>query len=86
MAASLSHHRQDNAASSLLFTYTAMHGVGLPFARSVFEAFEFSSESFSVVEAQAEPDPSFPTVKFPNPEEKGALVRSKSPYKSKLSR
>lgn len=52
-----------------------MHGVGLPFAQSAFESFGFGSERFSVVEEQSRvPDPNFSTVKFPNPEEKGALV------------
>ncbi|KAL8292012.1 hypothetical protein RQP46_001478 [Phenoliferia psychrophenolica] len=73
MVSSLCHHRLENAQSELLFTYTAMHGVGLPFAKDAFEAFGFGKEQLSVVEEQAQPDPSFPTVKFPNPEEKGAL-------------
>lgn len=50
-----------------------MHGVGLPFALDALDAFGFSRDRVSVVEEQAKPDPDFPTVKFPNPEEKGAL-------------
>jgi phosphomannomutase len=50
-----------------------MHGVGTPFAKRSFEA--FSLPAFTPVEAQVVPDPDFPTVAFPNPEEgKGALV------------
>ena len=66
-----------NSQSSLLFTYTAMHGVGLPFALRAIESFGFSADKhFAVVEDQSRvPDPDFKTVKFPNPEEKGALVR-----------
>ncbi|GAA6010497.1 hypothetical protein JCM11491_006967 [Sporobolomyces phaffii] len=63
-----------NAATPLMFTYTAMHGVGLPFAESAFKSFGFAPTQFSVVEEQSRvPDPDFSTVKFPNPEEQGAL-------------
>lgn len=80
MATSLSRDGPtNNAQSKLLFTYTAMHGVGLPFASRMFDSFGFPKANFSVVEEQAQPDPSFPTVKFPNPEEKGALVGFKTP-------
>lgn len=51
--------------------YTAMHGVGWRTLKDVFEACDFS-EPIAVVE-QRDPDPAFPTVAFPNPEEKGAL-------------
>ena len=51
-----------------------MHGVGLPFVERLMKDFQFPSSSLSIVAAQAKPDPDFPTVKFPNPEEKGALV------------
>ena len=51
--------------------YTAMHGVGWPFASSLFAAAGFTA-IHSVAEQQ-EPDGAFPTVAFPNPEEPGAL-------------
>ncbi|TNY22254.1 phosphoglucomutase 1 [Rhodotorula diobovata] len=73
MVLSLSLHKSTNSSSPLRFTYTAMHGVGLPFATSAFETFGFSPSSLLVVPEQASPDPDFPTVRFPNPEEKGAL-------------
>jgi len=59
-------------SSDLRFVYTPMHGVGLPAMTQCAETLGVSSQ-MTVVEAQAQPDPDFPTVKFPNPEEKGAL-------------
>ncbi|KAJ6261839.1 Phosphoglucomutase-2 [Drechslerella dactyloides] len=54
------------------FVYTAMHGVGLEPAKQVVEILGLQG-GMVIVEEQATPDPDFPTVKFPNPEEKGAL-------------
>ena len=55
------------------FVYTAMHGVGYVFAKRLFHALGFG-EPVPVVE-QVQPDPDFPTVVYPNPEEgEGALV------------
>jgi len=51
--------------------YTAMHGVGWKTLRDVFKICGLA-EPFAV-EEQRDPDPAFPTVAFPNPEEKGAL-------------
>jgi len=51
--------------------YTAMHGVGTETFRSVFHAAGLAEPI--LVDAQAHPDPDFPTVAFPNPEEKGAM-------------
>jgi phosphomannomutase len=51
--------------------YTAMHGVGWEVARRVFATAGFT-EPVPVAE-QSAPDPAFPTVAFPNPEEPGAL-------------
>jgi len=51
--------------------YTAMHGVGHPWAIKAFETFQLQP-FFSVPEQQT-PDYEFSTVPFPNPEEKGAL-------------
>lgn len=47
-----------------------MHGVGHVFVEEAWRQFDF--KPFVPVEAQKLPDPEFPTVKFPNPEEKGA--------------
>ncbi|KAF2819798.1 hypothetical protein CC86DRAFT_128590 [Ophiobolus disseminans] len=56
----------------LRFVYTPMHGVGLPAMIQCVKTLGLASQ-MTVVEAQAQPDPDFPTVQFPNPEEKGAL-------------
>jgi phosphomannomutase len=58
------------------FCYTAMHGVGLAFVRQSFDA--FGLPEFLSVPSQQEPDPAFPTVPFPNPEEAGALDLAKA--------
>ncbi|KAL9062956.1 MAG: hypothetical protein Q9157_008512 [Trypethelium eluteriae] len=54
------------------FVYTPLHGVGLPYLTRAVQD-DNLSDSMTVVSQQAHPDPDFPTVKFPNPEEKGAL-------------
>jgi phosphomannomutase len=53
--------------------YTAMHGVGAATTRRVFTAAGFSP--VHAVAEQDAPDPGFPTVTFPNPEEPGAVDR-----------
>ena len=55
----------------LKIVYTAMHGVGTKTLQRVFHRAGFAS--LILVESQAQPDPDFPTVAFPNPEEAGAL-------------
>ena len=54
----------------LTVAYTAMHGVGADTTRKVFAAAGMAPP-VSVTE-QDRPDPAFPTVAFPNPEEPGA--------------
>ena len=56
---------------SLRIVYTAMHGVGTETLQRVFHKAGFQSPI--LVDAQAAPDPDFPTVAFPNPEEPGAI-------------
>jgi phosphomannomutase len=51
--------------------YTAMHGVGGAVVLRAFEAAGLPAPD--VVAAQFEPDGTFPTVSFPNPEEPGAM-------------
>lgn len=60
----------------LPFVYTPMHGVGLPFFTATLRRLGLDSD-MHVVDGQAHPDPTFPTVRFPNPEEKGALDLAK---------
>nr|WP_221209362.1 phospho-sugar mutase [Leifsonia aquatica] len=61
----------DAPRDAVSFAYTAMHGVGWRTAREVFAAAGFAEPE--VVAAQIDPDPAFPTVSFPNPEEPGAM-------------
>ncbi|CAN2217233.1 {ManB} Phosphomannomutase [Candidatus Nanopelagicaceae bacterium] len=51
--------------------YTAMHGVGTETIQRVFNHAGF--ETLIMVDEQCTPDPDFPTVAFPNPEEPGAI-------------
>lgn len=51
--------------------YTAMHGVGTETAQRVFNHAGFAT--LILVDEQCAPDPDFPTVAFPNPEEPGAI-------------
>ena len=60
-----------SAREDLRIVLTAMHGVGAAITSRVLAEAGFSN--VSLVEAQADPDPDFPTVPFPNPEEAGAL-------------
>ncbi|NCU89805.1 MAG: phospho-sugar mutase, partial [Actinobacteria bacterium] len=60
-----------DAPADLSVVYTAMHGVGTETIEKVFAAAGFSP--LILVPEQAHPDPDFPTVAFPNPEEPGAI-------------
>lgn len=57
--------------SSLKIVYTPMHGVGAGIMLKVLESAGFTD--VTTVPEQVDPDPEFPTVSFPNPEETGAL-------------
>ena len=56
---------------SLKIVYTPMHGVGWGTVEPIFA--RAGSEALITVDQQLQPDGSFPTVAFPNPEEPGAL-------------
>jgi phosphomannomutase len=60
-------------ARDLRIAYTPLHGVGAPAIERVLGEAGFTE--LHVVPEQREPDGSFPTVEFPNPEEPGALDR-----------
>ncbi|MFO0652798.1 MAG: phospho-sugar mutase [Polyangiales bacterium] len=57
------------APANLSMVYTALHGVGAKLALQVLSRWG----RVSSVAEQQEPDGAFPTVAFPNPEEKGAM-------------
>ena len=59
------------ASRELTWAYTALHGVGSAVVESVVAAAGFPLPHR--VAEQDRPDPAFPTVNFPNPEEPGAI-------------
>jgi phosphomannomutase len=61
----------DDSPRHVRVVYTAMHGVGGAVFLKVLEQAGFPEPV--VVDAQFLPDPAFPTVAFPNPEEPGAI-------------
>ncbi|KAJ3562292.1 hypothetical protein NP233_g9666 [Leucocoprinus birnbaumii] len=64
-------NRSLNNTTPVRFVNTSMHGVSDRYIRRAFETFGFAP--YVPVREQQMPDPKFPTVRFPNPEEKGAL-------------
>ncbi|EPB72911.1 phosphoglucomutase/phosphomannomutase, alpha/beta/alpha domain II [Ancylostoma ceylanicum] len=66
---SLNFHRSINEKSPLKITYSAFHGVGYLYAKRMIKEFGFPVDHFISVKEQQDPDPDFPTVPFPNPEE-----------------
>lgn len=61
----------NNHTPPISSVYTPLHGVGGETFCQVLESASFPAPI--LVDDQFEPDPAFPTVSFPNPEEKGAL-------------
>ena len=56
----------------LKIVYTPIHGTGIMLVPQTLAAFGFTN--VSIVEAQATPDGNFPTVVYPNPEEKETMA------------
>lgn len=64
-------YREIHTSTPPVIVYTAMHGVGFELTKTLFA--EAGLPELQSVPLQQEPDGRFPTVKFPNPEEPGAL-------------
>ncbi|WP_380278984.1 phospho-sugar mutase [Kitasatospora purpeofusca] len=60
-----------HSARDLSVVYTPLHGVGRDTFLAAMDRAGFPAPT--VVAEQGEPDPDFPTVSFPNPEEPGAM-------------
>ena len=57
----LPQHKEINATAQVLFTYTAMHGVGYRYVAKVFDLIKVRMVP---VEEQKDPHSDFPTVKY----------------------
>ncbi|MFT5434930.1 MAG: phosphomannomutase [Myxococcota bacterium] len=73
IADQLAHVEIQAADEAISTVYTPLHGVGAPLYEA---AMEQEGLAYFTVPEQREPDGAFPTVAFPNPEEKGALDMS----------
>lgn len=62
-------HRLHVDVTPIKFVNTSMHGVSDSLLSEVFK--RTGIKPYIAVEEQKVPDPDFPTVRFPNPEEKG---------------
>jgi phosphomannomutase len=62
-----------NTPTEINIVYTPLHGVG---KETIVKVFACAGLKLHLVQEQAEPDPDFPTVAFPNPEEPGAIDKS----------
>ncbi|CAG8533781.1 4888_t:CDS:10 [Acaulospora colombiana] len=60
--------------NTIKFVTTPMHGVGNKPVMRALQDIGLTSDCLSVVKEQQNPDPEFPTVSFPNPEEHGQDV------------
>jgi phosphomannomutase len=69
--AELAAARPKIAGPDLPIVYTPLHGVAAPLVHRALR--EGGYEQVHTVPSQAEPDGRFPTVRFPNPEEPGAM-------------
>lgn len=67
----LSHRAASPARAELGIAYTPLHGVGARLAETALAQAGFTK--VRTVSSQREPDGDFPTVRFPNPEEPGAM-------------
>ncbi|MFN3218948.1 MAG: phospho-sugar mutase [Acidimicrobiales bacterium] len=67
----IAHSVERPFSGSLMVAYTPLHGVGRATLEAVFDATGLPAPV--VAADQAEPDGTFPTVAFPNPEEPGAM-------------
>jgi phosphomannomutase len=72
LEAILKERRHPGQGTDLVIVYTALHGVGGALALEALHRAGF--ERVHPVQEQQEPNPEFPSVAFPNPEEEGALA------------
>ncbi|MBJ6118613.1 phospho-sugar mutase [Pontibacter sp. BT310] len=65
-------HEAIRRQHDLKIVYTPLHGTGITLVPEVLQRFGFSN--VTIVDEQAEPNGNFPTVVYPNPEEKEAMT------------